>query len=202
MSWKFNLVCVFLLNTDSPTAEELMKAICPEKGDTRDSCLPPKPWANENLHMDRSVKLSELKNWHKIPIQFLCDSSGEQLEEKKRSQILEGTFYLETGSGLQPKLLGQSHPLTISKDSRSSEENPIHQQTWSIGQEVDRLMQDHNAGSSQLLSLDPKADKNPVSPTVCVYGGEATVFCSLQSISFNSSIYDIYSRCKRLKAGE
>lgn len=161
-----------MLNTDLPTAEELMKAICPEKSDTRDSFLPPKPWADEDAHMGRSVKLRELKNWHKwhkISIQFLCDSSGAQLEEKKRSQILEGTFYLETGSGLQPKLLGQSHPLTCLKDSRSSEEPPVHQQTWSIRQEVDRLMQDQNTGSSQPSSLDPKADKNPVSPTVCLW---------------------------------
>lgn len=181
-----------------------MKAISPEKSDTRDSFFPPKPWADEAAHMDRSVKLWELKNWHKwhkISIQFLCNSSGVQLE-KKRSQILEGTFYLETGSGLQPKLPAQSHPLTCLKDSWSSEEPPIHQQTWSIRQEVDRLMQDHNTGSFQPSSLDPKADKNPVSPTVCVYGGEATVYCTLQSFNFNSSIYDIYSRCKRLKAGE
>lgn len=179
-----------------------MKGICQEKGDTRDSCLPPKPWADENPHMDRSVKLSELKNGHKrhkISIQFFCDSSGAQLEEEKKSQILEGTFYLETGSGLQPKLLGQSHPLTCLIDSRSS---PIHQQTWNIRQEVDRLMQDHNTGSSQPSSRDPKADKNPVSPTVSIYGGEATVYCSLQSINLNSSIYDIYSQCKGLKAGK
>lgn len=115
---------------------------------------------------------------------------------------MEGTYYLETGSGLQPKLLGQSRPLTCLKDSSSSEEPPVHQQTWSIRQEVDRLMQDHNTGSSQPSSLDLKDDKNPVSPTVCVYGGEATVYCSLQSINFNSSIHDIYSQCKRLKAGK
>eukprot|EP00066_Takifugu_rubripes_P014210 XP_011603476.1 PREDICTED: centrosomal protein of 162 kDa isoform X1 [Takifugu rubripes] len=158
-----------ILAQDLPTAEELMKAICPEKGDTRNSFLPPKPWADENPHMD----------------------SGAQLEEKKRSQILEGTFLLETGSGLQPKLLGQSRPLTCLKDSRSSEEPPVHQQTWSIRQEVDRLMQDHNTGSSQPSSLDPKADKNPChskNPSVASLGGRVSTIVALNTAAVGQRV--------------
>lgn len=89
--------------------------------------------------------------------------------------MLEGTFCLETCPDLQPKLLFQSDPLACLKASRSSEEPPILDQTWSVRQEVDRLMQDHNTGSSHPSSLDPKADKHPVSPTVSCCGAKATV---------------------------
>lgn len=71
---------------------------------------------------------------------------------------------MEAGSQLQPKLPGQGRRPTGQKASRSSAEPPVHMQTWSLRQEVDRLMQEHNTDSSHPSSLQPKAVKHPVSP--------------------------------------
>lgn len=71
---------------------------------------------------------------------------------------------MEAGSQLQPKQPGQGHRPAGQKASRSSAQPPVHNQTWSLRQEVDRLMQDHNTGSSHRSSLQPKAVKDPVSP--------------------------------------
>lgn len=79
-----------------------------------------------------------------------CSSGGQQA-----SPVLEGTFYVEAGSRMQPKVPGQSH-----RPSRSSAEPPV--QTWSLSQEVDRLMQAHKTGSAHLSAaqraVSPRED--------------------------------------------
>lgn len=96
----------------------------------------------------------------------LCGSSGTAGGSPPTSALLEGTFYVEARQSHRPRCL---------KASRRSAEPTVHPQSCSLRQEVDRLMQDHNPGSSHLWPLHPKAAKRPVSPegTVLEEGGSA-----------------------------
>lgn len=81
----------------------------------------------------------------------LCDSSAGS------PPVLGGTFNLEAGSPLP----GPRNPLTRG-DASSSAEPPIHQQPWSLRQEVDRLMRGHSTGPTPLGPLHPRAERPPV----------------------------------------
>lgn len=82
---------------------------------------------------------------------------------------------METCSELQPKL-------TCLKASGSSAEPP----TWSLRQEVDRLIEDHSTGSSHRWSLDPKPDKHGVSLTSSDWGGVTVKLGSADYVDFIS----------------
>lgn len=81
----------------------------------------------------------------------LCDSSAGS------PPVLGGTFNLEAGSPLP----GPRNPLTRG-DASSSVEPRVHQQPWSLRQEVDRLMCGHSTGPAPLGPLHPRAERPPV----------------------------------------
>lgn len=81
----------------------------------------------------------------------VCDSSCGS------PPVLGGTFSLEAGSLLP----GARNPLTRG-DASSWAEPPVHQQPWSLRQEVDWLMQGHSTGPAPLGPLHPRAERPPV----------------------------------------
>lgn len=88
--------------------------------------------------------------------------SGLELEQEKTPH-LEGTVPEVTSSEGRP---GEADSVSGQKGAgrRNSPDPSSHNLTWSIRQEVERLMQDHKY-CSPTSSQAPKANKQPVSQT-------------------------------------
>lgn len=98
---------------------------------------------------------------------FLSDYSDVEfgVDQKKTSDILENTFRVETSSELQLKSPEETGPGL----KEGGNHPPIHNLTWNIGEEVDRLMQDHKTYSSSTSSLAPKSHKQLVRQTFLAF---------------------------------
>ncbi|XP_051263216.1 centrosomal protein of 162 kDa isoform X2 [Dicentrarchus labrax] len=116
--------------SELPTAEELMRPIRPEKDHIRGFTLQP--------------------------------VSAVELDQEKRSHFLERTFPDVTSPQSQLKRPGEADPVSGIKGARElgSPDPPSHNLTWSIRQEVERLMQDQNKYTS---SQAGKAKRVPAS---------------------------------------
>lgn len=92
--------------------------------------------------------------------------SGLDLEQEKTSH-LEGNVPEVTSSESQLKRPGEadSAPGLKGAGRRNSPDPSSHNLTWSIRQEVERRMQDHNKYCSPTSSQVPKANKQPVRQT-------------------------------------
>ncbi|XP_045895582.1 centrosomal protein of 162 kDa-like isoform X1 [Micropterus dolomieu] len=130
-----SLFCVYL---ELPTAEELMRPIRPEKDHIRGFTLQP--------------------------------VSAVELDKEKTSHYTERTFPDLTSPETQLKQLGKADHGAEIKGARalishpsSSPDPPNHNLTWSIRQEVERLMQDQNKYSSDTSFQAGKAKKQPLS---------------------------------------
>ncbi|XP_070767902.1 centrosomal protein of 162 kDa [Enoplosus armatus] len=124
--------------SELPTAEELMRPIRPERDHIRGFTLQP--------------------------------VSAVELDQEKTSHSSERSFPDLTSPETQLKRLGKADPVAGIKGARgstshpsSSPDPPDHNLTWSIRQEVDRLMQDQNKYSSGTSSQAGKANKQPSS---------------------------------------
>ncbi|XP_027132987.1 centrosomal protein of 162 kDa isoform X1 [Larimichthys crocea] len=117
--------------SELPTAEELMRPIRPEQEQIRGFTLQP--------------------------------VSAVELDQGKTSHFYERTFLDATSPESQLKQPGEADNVTGIKEARrlSSPDSPNHNLTWSIRQEVERLMQDQNHCSSYASSQDGNAKKQP-----------------------------------------
>ncbi|XP_036931235.1 centrosomal protein of 162 kDa isoform X5 [Acanthopagrus latus] len=117
--------------SELPTAEELMRPIRPDKDHIRGFTLQP--------------------------------VSSVEPDQEKASHFFERTVPDPTQPGSQLKHTGAAHPTAGLKGEErlSSPDPPIHNLTWSIRQEVERLMQDQNKYSSDSSSQANKAKKQP-----------------------------------------
>ena len=90
--------------------------------------------------------------------------SSVEPDQEKASHFFERTVPDPTQPGSQLKHPGAAHPTAGLKGEErlSSPDPPIHNLTWSIRQEVERLMQDQNKYSSDSSSQANKAKKQPV----------------------------------------
>lgn len=95
------------------------------------------------------------------------DHSAVELDQGKTSHFYERTFLDATSPESQLKQPGEADNVTGIKEARrlSSPDSPNHNLTWSIRQEVERLMQDQNHCSSYASSQDGNAKKQPVRQT-------------------------------------
>lgn len=89
---------------------------------------------------------------HKVQLSFYVFYSGAELPSEKAVHFLEGTFPVVTPSESKYS----RDPVAIQRPSSPEPSN--HNQTWSIKQEVERLMQDHNKFTSSGPSKAPKAN--------------------------------------------
>lgn len=89
--------------------------------------------------------------------------SAVELDQGTTSHFLEGTFPEVTSSESQLKRHEEAEPAAHIKEARrpSSSNRPNHNMTWSIREEVERLMQDDFKYSSQA----PKANTQQVRQT-------------------------------------
>ncbi|XP_041844529.1 centrosomal protein of 162 kDa [Melanotaenia boesemani] len=120
--------------SELPTAEELMKPIRPD--DIRGFSLQPAS----------SVELNEGETSRSLQRTFPVRSRPE-LDRKQPEKP-------GAAAGIKRAWRGTSHP-------SSSPDPPVHDLTWRIREEVDRLMQDHSNCPTQTLSKTTKARKQP-----------------------------------------
>ncbi|XP_044063040.1 centrosomal protein of 162 kDa isoform X2 [Siniperca chuatsi] len=124
--------------SELPTAEELMRPIRPENNHIRGFTLQP--------------------------------VSAVELDQEKTSHSMERTFPDLSPPETQLKQLGKALPVAgikgamgLTSHPSSSPDPPNHNLTWSIRQEVEKLMQDQNKYSSDTSSQARKAKKQPSS---------------------------------------
>ncbi|XP_041798678.1 centrosomal protein of 162 kDa isoform X2 [Chelmon rostratus] len=119
--------------SELPTAEELMRPIRPEEDHIRGFTL-------------QSV-------------------SAVEVDQEKKSHFLERTFSDVTSPESQLKRPGEADPIAVIQGARRlrSPDSPNHNLTWTIRQEVERLMQDQNKYSSSTSSQAGKVKKQPAS---------------------------------------
>lgn len=104
---------------------------------------------------------------------WFSDYSAVEFDQEKTSHILERTSPDVTSPESQLKRPGKADPSAGIKGAReltslpsSSPDPPNHNLTWSIRQEVEKLMQDQNKYSSYTSSQAGRAKKQAVRQTL------------------------------------